>query len=189
MTSLLPMRRSQRRESLLPTSSFALDPLRTMLELMQGMQGFEPFGDVDMPGIRGGEMMFQPAFDLKETIDGYHLRADLPGVKASDIDVSVVGNRLTISGKRETEERREGETWHAIERNYGTFMRTVTLPEGANVDDVKASMVDGVLELTIPKSPDVQPRKVQITTTQKQPDQISASKDVKKGNGGGEARR
>jgi HSP20 family protein len=157
------------------------------------MQGFEPFGSFGTFGEdlgQRGEMMFQPAFDLKESADGYHLRADLPGVKASDIDVSVVGNRLTISGKREVEERREGETWHAIERNYGSFLRTVTLPEGASVDDVKASMVDGVLELTIPKSPDVQPRRVQISTTQKQPDQISPSmaKDQKKGNGG-EARR
>ena len=183
----LPMRRSQRRESLLPSSSFlpSSDPFRAMWELMQGL---DPLGDVDIGPIRG-EMMFQPAFDLKETAEGYHLRADLPGVKASDVDVSVTGNRLTISGKRETEERREGETWHAIERNYGSFMRTVTLPEGANVEDVKASMNDGVLELTIPKRADVQPRKVQIGTTQKQPDQISASKPEQKKGNGGEVRR
>lgn len=184
----LPMRRAQRRESLLPSSSSSsMDPLRTMWELMQA---FDPLGDVDVGPIRGGDVMFQPAFDLKETSEGYLLRADLPGVKASDIDVSVTGNRLTISGKRESEERREGETWHAIERNYGSFLRTVTLPEGASVDEVKASMVDGVLELTIPKHPDVQPRKVQISTTQKQPDQIPASKgDKNKGGNGGEVRR
>ncbi len=184
MTSLLPIRRSQRRESLLPSSSF--EPLRTMWELMQS---FDPLGEIEVGGMRGGELMFQPAFDLKETAEGYHLRADLPGVKASDIDVSVTGNRLTISGRRESEERREGETWHALERNYGTFMRTVTLPEGANVDDVKASMLDGVLELTIPKRPDVQPRKVQISTTQKQPDQIGTNKDKEKRGNGGEQRR
>ncbi|MDP2344376.1 MAG: Hsp20/alpha crystallin family protein [Deltaproteobacteria bacterium] len=151
--------------------------------MLQTLQEWgSPPGDFDFAPMRG-EMMFQPAFDLKETSDAYVLRADLPGVQIGDVDVSVTANRLSISGTRPTSDQQAGEVFHACELNYGNFLRTVTLPEGADVDHIKASMNNGVLELTIPKHPDVQPKRVKIDSMQKQPEPIGA-KTEKRGNGG-----
>jgi HSP20 family protein len=133
---------------------YAWDPFRMMDALLR----WEPFRS----GLGDAGSAFSPAFDVKETKDAYVVRADLPGVREADIDVSVTGNVVTISGRRELENREEGEQFFALERNYGTFMRTLTLPEGANLDDIKADLKDGVLALTIPKRPEVQPRRISI---------------------------
>ena len=109
-----------------------------------------------------GATAFSPSIDVKETKDAYVVRGDLPGVREGDIDVSVTGNVLTISGRREQETRDENDQFFALERSYGTFMRTLTMPDGANLDEVRAELKDGVLTLTIPKRPEVQPRKIAI---------------------------
>jgi len=73
-----------------------------------------------------------------------------------------VGNALTISGKREAEQEREGQRYYAIERGYGAFSRTFSLPDGANLDELSANLKNGVLTLHIPKRPEVQPRKISL---------------------------
>ena len=105
---------------------------------------------------------FSPTFDVQELKDAYVVKADLPGLSESDVDVTVMGNALTISGKREAEQEREGQRYYAIERGYGAFSRTVTLPDGANLDDLSANLKNGVLTLHIPKRPEVQPRKISL---------------------------
>lgn len=105
---------------------------------------------------------FSPTFDVEEVKDAYVLKADLPGLSESDVDVTVMGNALTISGKREAEPEREGRRYHAIERGYGAFSRTVTLPDGANLDELSANLKNGVLTVHIPKRPEVQPRKISL---------------------------
>jgi HSP20 family protein len=130
------------------------DPFRVMDALLR----WDPFRS----SLGDGGGSFQPAFDVKETKDAYVVRVDLPGVREGDIEVSVTGNTLTVSGKREQENREENEQYFALERSYGTFMRTLTLPDGANLDDVRAELKDGVLALAVPKRPEVQPRKISI---------------------------
>jgi HSP20 family protein len=147
-----PSRDVQQRER---GQEYQWDPFRVMDALLRWDPFRSSLGD-------GGGVSFQPAFDVKETKDAYVVRADLPGVREGDIDVSVTGNTLTLSGKREQENREENEQYFALERSYGTFMRTLTLPEGANLDDVRAELKDGVLALTIPKRPEVQPRRISI---------------------------
>jgi HSP20 family protein len=137
------------------SQEYAWDPFRVMDALLR----WEPFRG----GLGETQASFVPAFDVKETKDAYTVRADLPGVRDSDIDLSVTGNVVTISGRREQEQREEGDQFFAVERSYGTFMRTLTLPEGANLDDVKAELKDGVLTLVIPKRPEVQPRRINIS--------------------------
>jgi HSP20 family protein len=132
---------------------YAWDPFRMMDALLR----WDPFRSG--LGDGGG---FTPAFDVKETKDAYVVRADLPGVRESDVDVSVTGNVVTVSGRREQENREEGDQFFALERSYGTFMRTLTLPEGADVENIKAELKEGVLALTIPKRPEVQPRRISI---------------------------
>ena len=132
----------------------AWDPFRMMDALLR----WDPYRGT----LGEGATAFSPSIDVKETKDAYVVRGDLPGVREGDIDVSVTGNVLTISGRREQESREENDQYFALERSYGTFMRTLTMPDGANLEEVRAELKDGVLTLTIPKRPEVQPRKIAI---------------------------
>ena len=105
---------------------------------------------------------FVPTFDVKETKDAYVFRADLPGVKEDDLEISLTGSRLAISGHREQESREQGETYYATERSYGAFSRAFTLPEGIDGENVSAELKNGVLHVNIPKKPEVQPKRISI---------------------------
>jgi HSP20 family protein len=135
-----------------------LDPFRLMGELMR----WDPFGGegIDRLGMPAGG--FMPSVDVREGADGYHFRVDLPGVKDENVDISLTGNRLTISGHREDEKRDEGDRYHAYECTYGSFSRSFTLPDGTDSENVRADMKDGVLNVTVPKRPEVQPRRIPI---------------------------
>ena len=148
------IRRSEGREPMVPGG---LDPLRVMRELLS----FDPFGEIT-PAARVEALGFAPKFDVKETKDAYLFIADLPGIKEDDLDITVTGNRITVGGKREAEEREEGDTWYAYERNYGSFSRSFTLPEGADLDHIDAELKAGVLKLTVAKKPAHQPKKISL---------------------------
>ncbi len=137
------------------------DPFEQMKELM----GFDPFEQVGRM-VGGGErsLSFVPAFEVKETKDAYIFKADLPGVKEDDLDITLTGDRLTISGKRETEKQEESDRFYAYERSYGSFSRSFTLPEGVDVNQCNADLKDGVLHLRLPKLPEVQPKRIQVGT-------------------------
>src|SRR5690348_1499776 len=154
-------RRPQEREQQLARPQ-GLAPRRwDPFQMVQDLLRWDPFQEMGIvPSL--AEVAFVPKFEVKETQDAYVFKADLPGVKESDLEISVTGNRVAVSGKREEEERREDETFYAWERAYGSFSRTFTLPEGADTDNIRADMRDGVLTLVIPKKPEVQPKKVQV---------------------------
>ncbi len=132
------------------------DPFEAMRDLMR----WDPFAEL-APGSGPG-IAFMPSFDVKETSDGYVFTADLPGVKESDLEVSLTGNRLTVSGKREEEKKQQDVRWYAYERSYGSFSRSFTLPEGIDGEHVGAELKDGVLRVTIPKRPELKPRKIDL---------------------------
>ena len=144
------------------TESGALEPARTWdpFEMMRDLMQWDPFRELGAVGER--TLAFVPAFEVKETKDGYLFKADLPGVKEKDLDVSLTANRLTISGKREEESKREEERYFCYERSYGTFSRSFTLPEGVDPDSVHAELKEGVLTLNIAKKPEVKSRKIEI---------------------------
>jgi HSP20 family protein len=131
---------------------------------MRDFFDWDPFGDMwqggERQGGRGMELM--PSFDVRETRDGYVFNADLPGMTEDDIEVNVTGNRLTVSGSRQAEQRDENDRYYCYECSYGTFSRSFTLPEGVNADDVRAELKNGVLSLHVPKRPEAQPRKISI---------------------------
>lgn len=131
------------------------DPLRMLREMMTG----DVFGGLVAPT---SEAMFAPDIEVKETKDAFLVCADLPGVKEGDVEVNITGNRLTLSGKREEERREESDRFFAYERSYGSFSRSLALPEGADMERVRADLKNGVLEINIPKRAEVQPRKVPI---------------------------
>ncbi len=142
----------------------ALEPLRRFdpFEVMRELMEWEPFGE--LRSMTGGAA-FVPTFDVKETKEAYLFTADLPGVKESDLEISLTGNRLTVAGKRQEEKKEEeGEHYFAYERSYGSFSRSFTLPEGVDPEHVGAELKDGVLRLTLPKKPELKPRKIELKT-------------------------
>jgi HSP20 family protein len=142
-----------------PQSFFVTDwePFRLMENLLRS----DPFGDAYVKSTP--DSTFVPRFDVKESKAGFLFKADLPGVKEENVDISLTGNRLTISGYREAEEKQEGENYYMVERTSGSFSRAFTLPETADVEKIKAEVKDGVLTLTLPKRTESQPRRIPLT--------------------------
>jgi len=141
-----------------------LDVFSTMRNEMNRM--FERF-ERDWPrlpslfgGGNGGALV--PELDVHESASAITVEADLPGVEEKDLEVTLTGNRLTISGKREAERNEDGTTWYTYERSYGSFSRTFTLPEGVDTDRVDGELKNGVLTVHLPKRAELKPRKISI---------------------------
>ena len=151
------MRNLLRRDTNQPLStrytSDTWDPFRVMESMLQWDPSLSP-------STSTGNEMYVPKFDVKETKDAYVFTADLPGIKEENLDISLTGTRLVISGKRETEQTKDNDRYHLYERSYGSFSRSFTLPEGIDGEHVNAQLKDGVLTLTVPKKPEVQPRRI-----------------------------
>lgn len=122
-------------------------PFRLMDELMRSAGN----------GNRGSG--FTPLVDVHETENDYLVKLDLPGVKSEDVNVEVNESVLSISGSRVAD---ESGTAQLVERPYGTFTRTLTLPQGVDSDSIEAGYNDGVLELRIPKPAERKPKKITI---------------------------
>jgi|GraSoiStandDraft_24_1057298.scaffolds.fasta_scaffold572439_1 HSP20 family protein len=103
-----------------------------------------------------------PRVDIHEEKDRFVVLADVPGVDAKDIDITADNGVLTVRGERKVEKRETENGYERIERVSGSFLRRFTLPEGANTEQIKAKQTNGVLEVTIPKTPAVQPRRISI---------------------------
>jgi HSP20 family protein len=121
----------------------------------------------DSPGqtSRGTATRWIPAMDLVETGESYVLRADLPGLSDADVNIEFQDNVLTVSGERKTEHEARGEGYYRIERGFGAFSRSLTLPEGVDPEGVQAKFDRGVLEIRIPKPEQRKPRKVAISVS------------------------
>ncbi len=131
----------------------------------------------DPPGQapRGNGMArrWVPAMDLVETEEHYVLRADLPGLSREDVEIELQANVLTVSGERRTEHDAREEGYHRVERAFGSFARSLTLPQGADPDTIQAKFDRGVLEIRIPKPHRLKARRVTITTGGAEDDQTT----------------
>mgnify|MGYP003573384470 CR=1 FL=1 len=103
-----------------------------------------------------------PSINILERQDAMVVTADLPGLRAEDVDVTVEEGTLSIRGERSLEEAAEGETYHRVERLYGSFERTFTLPNSIDVDKIEARFSNGEMILTLPKREESKPRSVKI---------------------------
>jgi len=108
-----------------------------------------------------------PTIDVMEKDDKYIVKADLPGMKEEDVDVSVVGDALVIKGERKEESEVKEEDYYCCERSYGSFSRSVALPSNVDADKIEADYSDGVLEVTLPKAAGVQPKKIGVSAKKK----------------------
>ena len=126
---------------------------------------FNTFVDPPAPTGRGNgtTRRWLPPMDLVETPDHYVLRADLPGLSDGDVNVQLEANVLTISGERKAENEDQQEGYYRLERAFGAFSRSLTLPDGVDPDGVQAHFDRGVLEIRIPKPEQKKPKTVQIT--------------------------
>lgn len=103
-----------------------------------------------------------PAVDVTANDDAYIVRADIPGVKKEDLKVDITNNTLTIKGERKKEEKIEEDKYVLIERSYGSFSRSFTLPPNVDVAKIKANYDNGVLDLILPKKEDSKPKEIAI---------------------------
>jgi HSP20 family protein len=105
---------------------------------------------------------WMPPVDIQETEDGYRLTAELPGLTRDDINITMENNVLRLSGERKFEKDVKKESYHRIERAYGTFGRSFVLPQQVSSEKVEAAFKDGVLTVTVPKAEQAKPRKIAI---------------------------
>jgi HSP20 family protein len=115
----------------------------------------------------GGEVstrrgVFAPPVDIYEDNDAFHLKVELPGMQSKDVHVSVENGVLTVRGERKLEKENERDGYHRIERSYGGFARSFTLPKTVNGEQLEAEMRDGVLSLRLPKQVAPPPRRIPI---------------------------
>jgi len=106
-----------------------------------------------------------PAFDVYEDKDNVYVRAELPGMRKEDIDLSLHNGSLSISGERKTEEKLKDAEVYRSERFFGRFQRTITLPTQVAVDKVKAQYKDGILDVTLPKAEEAKPKHIDVNVS------------------------
>ncbi len=103
-----------------------------------------------------------PPVDIYEDENNIVVKADLPGMDQKDIEVKVENNSLVIKGEKKFEDEEKKNNYHRIERFYGTFQRVFTLPDTVDVEKIKATYKNGVLEITIPKKPETKPKQIKV---------------------------
>jgi HSP20 family protein len=116
----------------------------------------------DEGGEGGARRRWAPAVDLLERDDSLVLKADLPGLTRDDVQIEVRDNVLTLAGERKAEHEGRQNGYYRIERSFGRFSRSLQLPDGIDPDRIAAAFENGVLEVTIPKPQQPQPRRIEI---------------------------
>ena len=142
------------------------EPVRELTSLQTEMNRlFNTFFDTPSGGGggNGGALRrWLPPMDLVETEDHFVLRADLPGLSEEDVSIELEDSVLTVSGERKAEHEEREEGFHRVERSFGAFSRSLSLPKGVDADAVAASFDRGVLEIRIPKPEARKPRRISI---------------------------
>jgi len=134
-------------------------PARIMRDLLR----WDPFREM-APSFPAFERMeWNPSFDVTEDKDAYQFKADVPGVKKEDLEITTMGNRIQISGKRDSSHEERSETIYTYERQFGSFCRSFTMPEGADIEHAKSELKDGVLTVVVPKLATAQAKKIPIS--------------------------
>ena len=141
------------------------EPFREMMSLRDAIDRL--FEESFVRPARGwitSEVGLRVPVDMTETDENLIIKADLPGLKAEDVDVSITGDTLTIKGEYEAEEEGEKGSVHFKERCYGKFQRAVRLPSGVDSEAAEANFEDGVLTLTLPKTAEAKPKQIPVKT-------------------------
>jgi len=139
------------------------EPFRDLFRLQD--QLFKTFGEAygregsQESGLTGA---WTPAVDVFENADGILLKVELPEVEAKDVEIQVENNQLTVRGERKLENAENRDSYHRIERTYGAFQRTFTLPTTVDTEHISAESKDGVLRVLLPKKAETKPRQIKV---------------------------
>ncbi len=140
------------------------DPFRELEEVSDRLNRM--FARPSTPRTTGKETMvvadWTPSVDISETEGEYQIKAEIPDVKKEDVKVTLEDGVLTIQGERKYEKEEKGKKYHRIERSYGSFVRTFSLPDVIDEEKVKAEFKDGVLNLHLPKSEKAKPKAIDV---------------------------
>ena len=135
------------------------EPFRDLLSLQQRLnRGFESARQTSEEQLG----TWAPAVDIYETEKEIVLKADLPGLKLEDVDISLNNNVLSVRGERRFEKEVKDDNYHRVERAYGNFVRTFTLPNTVNVEQIEASYENGVLKIAMPKREEARPKQIKV---------------------------
>jgi HSP20 family protein len=140
------------------------EPFRELSTLQNEMNRlFNTVFDAPSPANGGSTLRrWMPAMDLVETADHFVLRADLPGMSQDDVKIEFEDGTLTVSGERKAEHESKNEGYYRVERAFGAFSRSLTLPHGIDPEAVTANFENGVLEIRVPKPEERKPRRIEI---------------------------
>lgn len=116
-------------------------------------------------GDEPAQRRWVPALDVTESNDAYHIDVEVPGVDPENINVTVDQGMLTVSGERRSEEEKSDRSYHRVERRYGAFRRSISLPRDVDAGHIQASYDNGVLRLQVPKTESSQPRRIEVKHT------------------------
>jgi len=152
---------------------WGITPWRPFRELEALERRFDDiFGRPSLPSIWRRipmeERGWAPAIEVFEKEDKFVVKAEIPGMKEEDIDISVVGDTLTIKGEKKAEAEVKEEDYYCCERSYGSFYRSIALPSDVEANKIEANYEDGVLEVSLPKAPEVKPKKVAVSAKKKE---------------------
>jgi HSP20 family protein len=111
---------------------------------------------------RARSSAWAPALDISERKDAYLVNVELPGLKAEDLDITMEDGLLTIQGERQFTSESSEQQYHRVERRYGSFRRSITLPAHAMAEGIQASFEDGVLQILVPKAEEAKPKRIQV---------------------------
>ena len=148
----------------------AWQPTREMEEM--GRRFEDVFGRPFLPGLwrlfPSEEMVWAPAIDVLEKEDEFLVKVELPGVKEEDVNVTVAGDTLTIEGEKKAESEVKKKGYYYTETSYGSFSRAITIPSTVDASKIEANYDKGVLEINLPKAPEVKPKKITVATKKKE---------------------
>jgi HSP20 family protein len=113
--------------------------------------------------------------DVYEDAEKLVLKLEVPGIRREDLDIRVEGRTLTVKGERKFESQEKEENFHRIERRYGSFMRSFTLPSSVNTEKVEATSADGVVSISFAKKAEAQPKQIQVQVAPAAQKQVEAN--------------
>lgn len=143
-----------------PRTAVFGEPLFRNLDQLLSDDIFRPFGALSREGLRTDAWL--PAVDIRETEESFEFTAELPGLTKDNVNITVENKVLTLTGERKWEDEENKNSYHRVERAYGSFSRSFTLPGTVNPDKVEAKFDNGLLTISVLKADEIKPRQIEI---------------------------
>jgi len=154
------------------------DPFQDLLSIQDEMNQLFGRAMGQPSGRQGSEAstrMWAPALDISERKDAYLVTVELPGVKAEDLEITLEDGLLTIQGERHFAHDASEQQFHRVERRYGAFRRSITLPSRVRANEIEASFENGLLQVVVPKAEEAKPKKIEIRPGRQPVEGVSTS--------------